>query len=202
MAFDFNPFNSSLFTGAGTPWGAKQQQGPDYSKFDMNPNNYQGFDSSKLRQALNQRVAQRGGAAQAQAMAALSKQGIKGADTSRALTDLAGQQEAATNEMDANLALQDYQTKMQQMALAQNQFNRGQDWAAMQSQGEDAGRSALWQNLFNTAGTVGGAVLGGYMGGKSPKAAGGVAPAASSGMDWFSTQKPPSSNPYNLSLWK
>ena len=184
MAFDFNPFNSSLFTGPGTPWGAKQQQGPDYSNFDMNPNNYQGFDSSKLRQALNQRVAQRGGASQAQAMAALSKQGIKGADTSRALTDLAGQQEAATNEMDANLAMQDYQTKMQQMALAQNQYNRGQDWSAMQSQGEDAGRSALWQNLFNTAGTVGGAVLGGYMGGKNPKAAGGV-PATNSDAQWW-----------------
>lgn len=193
---DFNPFNSSLFTGAGTPWGAKQEKGPDYGGFNMDPNAYQGFDSSKLRQALMQRQAQRGGAAQAQALAGLSKAGIKGADTGRQLTDLAAQQEQGANELDANLALQDYQSKIQQMAMAQNQYNRGQDWNAMQSQAEDQGRSQLWGNLFNTGATLGGAALGGWMGNKAP-----AAPGSSNKLfDWNGAQG--NFGPYSNDWWK
>lgn len=169
---DWNPLNSSLFTGAGTPWGAPVQKGPDYSGFNMNPDAYQGYNSSKLRQALSQRMAQRGGAAQAQAQAALSKSGIKGADTTRAMTDLAAQQELGANEMDANLDLQDYQSKLQMMKLAQDQYNMQQGWQGAQAQAEDAGRSALWQNLFNTGANVGGSILGNWadkkFGGQTP----------------------------------
>ena len=162
MAFDWNPLNSSAFTGAGTPWGAPASKGPDYGAFNADPNAYAGFDSSKLRQALSQRMAARGGLAQAQAQAGLSKAGIKGADTTRAMADLAAQQELGANEMDANLALQDYQSKMQNMAMARDQYNMQQNWAGAQAQAEDAGRSQLWNNLFNVGGAVGGAIAGSW----------------------------------------
>ena len=185
---DWNPLNSSAFTGAGTPWGAKNSSGPDYSGFNMDPESYKGFDSSKLRQALSRRIAQRGGQAQAQAQAALTKSGIKGADTTRALTDLAGQQELNTNEMDANLALQDYQSKMQQMAIARDQYNMGQNWAGAQSQSEDASRSALWNSLFNVGASVGGAVAGSWadkkFGGQTPGTPGVAGADVSSSAPW------------------
>lgn len=201
MAFDFDPRNSSLFTGAGTPWSGFDNPAP--TPFDMNPDNYKGYNSSKLRQALSQRIAQRGGEAQAQAQAALRKAGIKGADTSRALTDLSAQQEMGMNEMDANLDFQDYQSKLQLMDMARRQYEmeRGFDTAADQSR--EAGRSALWQNLFNTGSQVGGTLLGSWadkkFGGKTPGTPDTQPDPAGSSI--FDPKKGSKKNPYNVSLW-
>lgn len=178
---NFNPFQSSMFTGAGLPWGAKQEQGPDYTKFDTNPDNYQGFNSSELRRAMERRLALQKSAGEAQALAGLQKAGVKGADTTRALTDLAGQRELGQMDLEANLGLQDYYSRIANRDASQRLFENQQGWKGAQSQAEDLSRGSFWNNLMQAGSTVGGAIAGSYFGGK--KKPDGVGAASGAQMD-------------------
>jgi len=139
-----------LMEGKGTPWGAMESGKPSDDPFagvSQNPNDYAGFDRSALKRAMMNSLAKRGMRSQAQARAGLQRAGIRGADTSRALTDLAAQQEEGANALDAEMAYKDYQDRVaerdralrmaqdrwaaQNAAYQQEQAQRGQFWSAM-----------------------------------------------------------------------
>jgi hypothetical protein len=167
---DWNPLNSSLFTGAGTPWGAPQQKGADFSGISYDPMAYSGFDSSALAKAMRRRMMEQGARTQAQATAGLNKAGIKGADTSRALTDLAAQQEQGLGDIEAQTALQDYNTRMANRDAAMKMEMFKQSLNAQRQAAEEASRSSFWGNLMNVGGAIGGAYLGNKWGQSDPNA--------------------------------
>ena len=54
----WDPRESSLFTGAGTPWGGKEYQPPAKPTYETDPSKVQGFDYTKLRQSMAQGIKQ------------------------------------------------------------------------------------------------------------------------------------------------
>ncbi len=153
---DWNPFHSSAFTGAGTPWGEgpKDPYQPQYKSFS--PGDYQGFDSSGLAAALRQQIGANTSRGTSRLQGQLQASGGGGADAGAGLAALQGEQGAAENTLTAQLARQDYEDRysqyLNQMQQEQDKANRDQ---ARYGQ-EVSGRAAPWQAL----GQIGGAALG------------------------------------------
>jgi hypothetical protein len=162
---DWNPFHSSLFTGAGTPWGAMEYGKPDAPKFSNDPNQFQGFNSSSLRDALNQSIRRGAAANRAASLAAAQKGGaLSSGQMQTGLGGVSAQQAEQENLMNANLARQDWMDKV----AAMDRYNQQQmakyaiDKENFDS--EQKGRGEFWGNVGKIAGTVGGGLLGGPAG--------------------------------------
>jgi hypothetical protein len=167
-------FWEMLTKGEGTPWGAMESGKPDAPQnlmagVNQDPNAYSGFDRSGLKSAMMRNLQKQGMRTQGQARAGLQRAGIQGADTSRALVDLAAQQEEGGNAIEADIAMKEWQDKVGErdraMQAAQAQQNYlMQRYAADQAQygQENASRGGFWNSLLSAAG----AGLGGYLGGR------------------------------------
>jgi hypothetical protein len=147
---------------------AQEATKPSVPEISMNPDDYKGFDSSALRRSMEQNLARRSSQSRAQALAGLSKAGIKGADTMRAISDIEGQQEQARGDLNAQLAYQDYLSRINERDFAlrkqQSDFARALAewqgaWAPMQKQRED--QEALLGDILGAGAKFGGAWAGG-----------------------------------------
>lgn len=125
-----NPKDSSLFTGKGTPWGPMETGRPDAPDYITDPNQIQGFDYSPMRQQLAERMAMQGKQAQGQYLAGQSKLmgGVgRSSGAGTGLANIATDTERGINQMDAELALKDWQDRIQMMnalnALKQSKYN-------------------------------------------------------------------------------
>lgn len=150
---DWNPFKSSLFTGAGTPWGAMETGMPDKPAYANDPMAFQGFDSSSLRDALNQQLRRGASQRRAGSLAAAQKGGaLSSGQTIAGLGDISAQQAEQENLMNAQLARQDWMDRV----AAMNQYNdRIANQYAIDRGAYDqerAGRGRFWGDLFK-AGT-------------------------------------------------
>lgn len=144
-------------TGEGTPWGA-MENGKAAPLID-DPYNaaIHAPDQSALRRAMMQRIAANAGQNQAGALAGLQKAGVQGADSSRAIGRIAGEQGQAQGQLEAQLGQQDFNNRLGLMD-AINQNRRAQMQAYNQEQEQ---RGNFWGGLAKTAGGVAGSWLGG-----------------------------------------
>lgn len=142
----------ALLEGKGTPWGAPESGAPSAAEyeaqtralqnFNMDPNNYAGFNSSDLRRSMEQNLARKTAQQRAQAQGRFSKMGVQGADAARAQSALDYQQQAATNDINAQLAMQDYNTRVANMMAAYDK-QKSALAAALEKYNTDIKRKAL-----------------------------------------------------------
>lgn len=93
---------------------AKQSAYGQMIRPTFDPGQYTGFDSSSLGSSLKRAQARNASGNRQQAMAGLQKAGIRGADTSRALGNIAAQQNQGENMIDAQLGRMDWQDRYNQ----------------------------------------------------------------------------------------
>lgn len=144
----------ALLRGEGTPWGAAETGEPSTAEyeaarkslesFNMDPNAYAGFNSSDLRRSMEQNLARKTAQQRAQAQGRFAKMGVQGADAARAQAGLDYQQQTALNDINAELARQDYQTRYQNMMAAYDR-QKSALGAALQKYELDAKRRAAEQ---------------------------------------------------------
>lgn len=154
---NFDITKSSLFTGAGTPWGPSENpsmQDLMGAKPSTDPNAYQGFNSDALRKAsqnLIQRNAMRG---RNNLAAQFAKMGVEGADRNKAMAQAQADENSALAMMNAENDWRDYQSRIDAMNRALGLWNQ----QLGMSQNEANQRGQFWGNLANTGlqlGTLG-----------------------------------------------
>jgi hypothetical protein len=148
---DWNPFNSSLFTGAGTPWGPNEL--PTLSDLYANKpsqdvNAYQGFDTSPLSAALTQAIQSNSARNKQGLQAQFAKMGVDGADRNSAMAQAGADEQNALAQMNADMAWRSYQSKVD----ALNRANAMWGNQLGLSQQEAKGRGDFWGNLLNAGG--------------------------------------------------
>ncbi len=157
---DWNPFHSSAFTGAGTPWseGPQDPYQAKYTAFD--PNNFKGFDSSGLAAALRQGIGANTARATSRLQGQLQAAGGGGADAAAGLAGLQAEQGQAENTLSANLARQDWEDRLKQWQVQQAQEEAKANNDATRYARETGGRAAFDSGLGQLAGAALGSVGG------------------------------------------
>lgn len=148
---------AGLTKGTGTPWGATDYGKPDRPGYITDPNQVtSGFDYSPLANSYKRAFLGRQGNAKEQALASMSRAGIaSGADTGRALSDIAAKTETGLSDIDANMAWKQWQDKLDMMdrlnRLKQAEYQEGmKDYES-----EQAGRGAALKGLFSAGTSLG-----------------------------------------------
>lgn len=165
-----NPKQSSLFTGAGLPWGAMDTGRPDIPQFEdlaFDPNKFQGPDLSPYRQAMARRIAARGGEATTAARGALTASGFgRSGDTEGAISRIAGETAQGQNELDAALGLEDWRNKMGLMDAYNRAISARNEMKQRRYEGdreaferEQGQRGSFYGNLLGLGGQLGSAAL-------------------------------------------
>jgi hypothetical protein len=144
----------SLTTGEGTPWGPTKTGQPNMPNMDLG--SYKGFDTSPLAAAARQKIGKGAAGAREQSLARLRQAGVKGADTGAALANVAGQQSDALAQMEADMAMKEYQSQQQERDAALKKY----ELEMMGYAGENQGRAGFWNSLASLGGELGGAYLG------------------------------------------
>ena len=162
-------------SGAGTPWGPMDTGAPDkpvYDEYATDANQFKGLDMSPAKIAAMRQIALSGGRSADQYMAGASKAmggyGTQTSDMGRRLSEIATQTSADQNKVAADMALQEWQAKMQEMAAfnkakeARNALRKGQYSDAQAAfDREQAERAAFAQAAASMAGNVIGSAVGG-----------------------------------------
>ena len=132
------------------------------------------YDQGPLRQAMQQAIAKNAAGSREQALSSLGRAGVNGADTGRAMNDVASTEANQENQLEAQLSQQDYQNRMSQMSylnsLAANQYNSQltsyySDLNAYLA--ERQSRANSLQSGLSAGMSTGGSMLGQYLGSKS-----------------------------------
>ncbi len=122
---DWNPLHSSLFTGAGTAWGA-----PKYGDAGAQPNvpgernmeDFKAFDQSGLVNALKNNIRQSQGQQQLAAQRQAAAQGAGGSDASRAINqNIASNAQSQSNAVQLQAAKEAWQSQLQQKQFEEEQ---------------------------------------------------------------------------------
>lgn len=135
----------ALSKGEGTPWGAAQTGRPNFPS--MNPEDYEGFDTSKLAAGARARIGNQAAKAREQALARLQASGVHGADTGAAVANVAGQQTDALADMEGKMALMGYQSQGANRDAALRKYEND----LMANAGENQGRGNFWNSLMQAA---------------------------------------------------
>ncbi len=152
---------SSLYTGAGTPWGEGQRD-PYQAKFKaFNPDEYQGMDTTALGHALRQDIGKGTARARGRMQGALQRGGGGGADLISGMAGLEAEQGQAENTLSAKLAAQDYENRYRQYKDYLGNEYRLEDQDKERYAREDERRNAPWQAVGSAAGGLLGALGGG-----------------------------------------
>lgn len=146
----------ALTKGEGTPWGPASTGRPDLPAMD--PSAYGGFDTTPLATAGRAKIGRNSAQAREQALASLRKAGVRGADTGAALAGVQARQAEALGNLDAQLAMMDYQTRQANRDAALKKY----EYDLMANAGENQGRGQFWNSLAS----LGGGALGAWLGGK------------------------------------
>lgn len=161
-----NPNLPSTKTGF-LPWEAMNTGKPDRPNYITNPNQVQGFDSSKLRQQMGERMGMEGKQAQGQYLAGQSKLmgGVgRSSGAGTGLANIATETERGKNSMDADLEWRDYQSRKQLMdalnGIKSNEYNG----AMGEYQAEQGQRQSALGGMLGVGAQLAGMELGGGMG--------------------------------------
>ena len=160
--------------GSGNPWGPMttgMPETPVYETFESDPSRVQGFNTSDLKRALDREIALRGGGAQDQYLAGASKAmggyGTQSSDFARRLSEIASETAAGKNKVAADLAMQEWQSRLNQMEAmnrareARNRLLQGRyqtDKEAFDREQEQ--RAQFNQAIAQTVGSVVGGLAG------------------------------------------
>lgn len=157
---NWNPFQSSLFTGAGTPWGEGPRD-PYQAKYKaFNPDEYTAMDTSKLGQALRQDIGQNAARSRARMSAALQGRGGGGADAIGGMAALEAQQGQDENTLNAKLSQMDLEHRYRQYQdyLENERAKENQDYPRYNRDTNQ--RNAVQGALAQVGGFLGGSLLG------------------------------------------
>lgn len=150
---DWNIGHSSLFTGAGTPWGEGPQDPYKAQYKAFNPAEYQGMDTSALGKSLRQGIGQNTARSTSRLQGALQRSGGGGADAISGMAQLQAQQGQDENALDANLAMQDYQQRYNQWRDMMGLESQKANTDAARYAGEVGGRNQFASGLGSIIGT-------------------------------------------------
>lgn len=159
---NLNPFKSSMYTGAGTPWGEGPQDPYKANYKAFNPDDYQGMDTTGLGRALRQDIGQGAARAKGRLQGTLQRGGGGGADLISGLAGLEAQQGQDESTLMAKLAAQDYEQRYNQwrdmMGFEERKANQDLQRYARDKEQRDAPMQFAGQVAGGLAGAMGGGV--------------------------------------------
>ncbi len=130
---NFDASQSSLFTGKGTPWGAKENNAPGDPNYMTDPNQMGGYDYSGMRKSMEQGLRLQRARSDVNTKQSLSHANPYGAssETGKALGQSGADTEANINQGNMQIDRQAYNEKVQAMNTynqnLQNQYKIQQD---------------------------------------------------------------------------
>lgn len=164
LAFTGTPFDSNLGAQAvGNTLGFNDPvEAPKYEKYkQFNPNDYSqsGFDNSQISKNMQRDIASGAAQRKQQQLAQLGKMGVRGADSTAAMSRVGSEQERAIQNIQAQLARQNYEDAWRQYMAGAEGWEKQQDrdlevWQAKeQMKAEDKAANSL--NLGTVASLYG-----------------------------------------------
>jgi hypothetical protein len=122
----------------------------------LDVNSYQGFDSSPLKSALTQAIQTKSARGRNNLSAQFAKLGVDGADRNNAMAQAAADEQTALATMMGDLSLKEYQSKVDAMKRAQEQWGQkyGMDMQIQQFMNESANQPNPGMYLLGQIGGV------------------------------------------------
>lgn len=143
----WDPRESSMFTGAGTPWGAPDNPNPTKPNYATDPNTMQGYNYDPMKKALEQGIreqrARRDQGSRMGLVGANPYGGTKGSAASQVYGQSAAKAEGDISAGIAGLDKQAYDEKTAAM-ISYNDALRAEYEAAMKRRQREEDQRAAW----------------------------------------------------------